>query len=381
MQHRIYLDYNASAPLRDSVRARMDEVSARCWGNPSSTHREGREAKAVVEDARDRIAAAIGAEPTEILFTSGGTESDNLAVFGCASTERTKYPRVITSRIEHAAVLNACRRLPGLSVHVSYLACDENARVSPDSVRAMLDEDAILVSVMHANNETGAIQPVADIAALAREARAVMHTDAVQSVGRIPVNVRDLGVDLLSMSGHKIGGPKGTGALYVRSGVPFVPIMQGGHQEWDRRPGTENVAGIAGLGLAVTEAIRDQAAEAARLARLRLALWDGLRAAVPGILLNGATEDSLPNTLNVSFEGVDGEAVMIALDLAGIAVSTGSACTVGAVEPSHVLEAMCFGRERCQGAIRISIGYRTTEDDIRRTIDVLPPTVARLRKP
>lgn len=381
MHDRIYLDYNASAPLRDSVRARMDEVASRCWGNPSSTHREGREAKAVVEDARERIAAAIGAEPTEILFTSGGTEADNLAVFGCAPAERTKYPRVITSRIEHAAVLNACRRLPGLGVHVSYVACDENARVAPDGVRAMLDEDVILVSVMHANNETGAIQPVAEIAALAHSAKAVMHTDAVQSLGRIPVNVRDLGVDLLSISGHKIGGPKGTGALYVRTGVPFVPLMQGGHQEWDRRPGTENVAGIAGLGLAVTEAVREQAAESARQARLRIALWDGLRTSVSGIELNGTVDHSLPNTLNVSFEGVDGEAAMIALDLAGMAVSTGSACTVGAVEPSHVLEAMCYGRERCQGAIRISIGYRTTDEEIRRTVEALPPVVARLRQP
>ena len=377
--NRIYLDYNASAPCREEVLDRMAEVARSHFGNPSSAHKEGRAAKAVVEEAREQTASAIGARPTEIVFTSGGTESDNLAIHGALAATPMAQPHVVTSAIEHPAVLMACRKLEARGLRLSVVPCDDMARIDPEVLRTALEEDTALVSVMHANNEVGSIQPVQAIARLAHDRKALVHADAVQSLGKIPVDVNDLGVDLLSISGHKIGGPKGAGALYIREGTAIESILHGGHQEFDQRPGTENVAAIAGCGVAVQLAVRAQAAESARLGRLKTMLWEGLCGEAGGVVLNGSFDGSVTNTLNVSFDGVDAEAAMIALDLEGVAVSTGSACAVGAVEPSHVLEAMCFERERCRGALRFSMGFRTTEAEIREALEVIARVIRRLR--
>ena len=376
---RIYFDYNSSAPCRSDVSARMEEVSRGIFGNPSSAHREGRAARAVVAAAREEIAAAIGARPGEIVFTSGGTEADHLAIVGVWRASAAAHPHIVTSKIEHDAVRNACRAAESAGVRVSYASCDAEGVVDARTVEAILDEDVILVSLMHANNETGVIQPVREVAARARGRGILAHTDAVQSLGKIPVRVDELGVDLLSLSGHKIGGPKGVGALYVREGTRLEPVLVGGPQESGRRAGTENVAGIAGLAAAVTTAVREQAAEAERLGVLKRRLWDGLRERVVAVAVNGSFANSTANTLNVSFEGAGGEGLMMALDDEGIAVSTGAACAVGGGEPSHVLEAMCLGRDRCRGAIRFSMGKGTTAEQIERALEIIPRAVARLR--
>ena len=379
MKKRVYLDHNATTACRDEVLSVMAKVSADVFGNPSSAHAEGRKARDVVENARESVAAALGARPSEIVFTGGGSEADNIAVLGTVVADAACAPHVLTSKIEHPAILNTCKHLESQGVRVTYIGSTRDGLIETEMVSSMLSDETRLVSVMHANNETGAIQPIAAIASVAHERGIIMHTDAVQSMGKIPVNVDDLGVDLLSIAGHKIGGPKGIGVLYVREGTALQAIAYGGHQENDRRPGTENIVSIAGLGVAVSLAVEQQADYAAHTDKLRRMLWNGLPEEIPAITLNGCLDDSLPNTLNVSFEGVSGEDVMIALDLEGIAVSTGSACNVGAVKVSHVLEAMCLGTDRCRGSIRVSLGLSTTEADIRGLLDKLPRIMARLR--
>jgi cysteine desulfurase len=350
------------------------------YGNPSSLHWEGIRARAVVERSRERIAGALGAAPREVVFTSGGTEADNLAVFGAIEAAAGARPHVVTSRIEHPAVLESCRAAEARgAAEVTYVGCNETATVDAQAVAAAIRPDTVLVSIMHANNEVGTIQPIARMAGAARERGVAFHCDAVQSLGRLPVNVKALGVDLLSISGHKIGGPKGTGALYVRAGTRLAPRLRGGPQEWGLRPGTENVAAIAAFARAVELAVAAQPGEAGRLADLKKMLWSAL-SDLPGIHLNGDAAHSLPNTLNVSFEDLGGEDLMQQLDLDGVAVSTGSACAAGADKPSHVIEAMGVAAARSCGPLRISMGYRTTAEEVERCAELVRKAVAQLRK-
>ena len=380
MKPGIYLDYNATTPLRKEVLDVMADVNANIFGNPSSAHAEGRKARVVIEDARNTIAAALGVEPLEIVFTGGGTESDNLAILGVVSESSRDRRNVVSTVIEHPAVLNTCRFLQSHGGGVTFVKCDETATIKADDVANAMTGDTILVSVMHANNEVGTIQPVEKIAAIAREKGIFVHCDAIQSLGKLPVNVRKLGVELLSISAHKIGGPKGIGALYVRKGIPFRAMTYGGRQERARRAGTENVPAIAGFATAVAIAVKKQIAETKRLLRLKTLLWKHLKSELPDTILNGDLNHSLPNTLNVSFSRLSGGDIMMALDLDGVAVSTGSACAVGARQPSHVLEAMRLDGNRCCGSVRISLGYRTTEVEVLKAAAIITAVVKRMHK-
>ena len=378
-RERVYLDYNATAPCRDEVVTDMLQVLKGGYGNPSSLHQEGQRARSLVEQSRERIAAALDADPSEIVFTSGGTEADNLAVFGSIMTRACARPHLVTSAIEHPAVLEACRTAESRGrAEVTVVPCDATALIDPDSVAAALSPDTVLVSIMHANNEVGTIQPIRRIADLAHDHDITVHCDAVQSLGRIPATVSDLGVDLLSITAHKLGGPKGIGALYVRKGTPLTPILVGGSHERQRRAGTENVPGIVGFARAVEIAVRDQSAESQRLADLRRSLWEAL-CGISGIHLNGDLSRSLSNTLSVSFEDVRGEDLMQVLDLAGLAVSTGSACAAGAVKVSHVIAAMGDVSAGACGPVRISMGYRTTEAEVGQCAREILEAVSRLR--
>ena len=377
---RIYLDHNATTPLHPEVLDRMTAVLRDDFGNPSSVHHFGQRTKTIVDDARAAVAGLIGAEASDVVFTSGGTESDNFAIRGAAEAmEGAGRRHLIATGIEHEAVLNTFKALARRGWRTTLLPVDQTGVVSPESLRAVITDDTAVVSVMHANNEVGTIQPVAELAQIAHERGALMHSDAVQSAGKIPVNVQALGVDLLSLSAHKMGGPKGAGAMWMRRGVRLAPILTGGRHERSRRAGTENVAGIAGFGVAAGIALRKMGSEAGILAALRDRLERGVLAAVPGTVVNGGGSPRVPNTTNISFERVEAESLLIALDLAGIAVSTGSACSSGTLEPSHVLKAMGFPAHRTQNSIRFSLGRGTTEADIDRVVDVLPGIVEKLR--
>lgn len=381
---RIYLDYNATAPVPDEVAGAVASVLRDCPGNASSIHAFGQHAKAVVDEARSAVAALIGAEPSEIVFTAGGTEADNLAVCGYAEAPRDGgKPAVVTTAIEHEAVLNAAKLLERRGWPVVVLPVSASGIVSPGDVAAALDRvprrPAPLVSVMLANNEVGTLQPVAEIAALAHERGARVHTDAVQAVGRVPVDITVLGVDMLTLAGHKFGAPKGVGALWVRRGLPLQARAIGGKQERGRRAGTENTSALEGLRVAAGRVVRQLQDEMPRQAALRDRLERGLLECVPGAVVNAAGAPRVPNTTNISFEGVEGESLVIALDLEGIAVSTGSACSSGTLEPSHVLKAMGLSPARVEGAVRFSLGPGTTGAEIDRVIDVVPAVVARLR--
>jgi len=377
---RIYLDHNATTPVAPEVADRMADALRQEFGNPSSVHHFGQRAKAAMDEARVAVAALLGGDPSEIVFTSGGTESDNLATRGVAEAlEPTGRRHLITTTIEHEAVLNTFKALARRGWTTTAVAVGQTGIVSPDAVAAALTPQTTLVTVMHANNEIGTIQPVAEIARLAKAGGALVHTDAVQSAGKIPVNVRTLGVDLLSISAHKIYGPKGVGALWIRRGLRLLPTLTGGKQERSRRAGTENVAGIIGMGVAAQLAVAKMDAEATRLSALRDRLEDGVVAAVAGTAINGVRSPRVPNTTNISFDRVEAESLLIALDLEGIAVSTGSACSSGTLEPSHVLKAMGFSAHRAQNSIRFSLGAATTDADVARVIAVLPGIVEKLR--
>ena len=377
---RIYFDHNATTPLHPAVADAMVAALREEFGNPSSVHHFGQRAKAAVDQARSALAALIGADPSEVVFTSGGTESDNFAIRGTAEArERGGRRRLIASAIEHEAVLNTLKALARHGSETTLLPVDDSGIVSPDDLRAAMREDTALVSVMHANNEIGTIQPIADLARVAHERGALFHTDAVQSVGRIPVDVKTLGVDLLSISAHKFYGPKGVGAIWIRRGLRILPSSTGGKQERNRRAGTENVAGIVGMGAAAEVGRARMADERARMAGLRDRLEDGILRAVPRTVVNGARTPRLPNTTNISFERVEAESLLIALDLDGIAVSTGSACSSGTLEPSHVLKAMGLPTHRTQNSIRFSLGAANTEADVDRAVSVLPGIVEKLR--
>lgn len=377
---RVYLDHNATTPVAPEVADQMVRALREVWGNASSVHHFGQQAKAALDEARSRVAALLGADASEIVFTSGGTESDNIAIRGAAEAlEAAGRRHLIASSIEHEAVLKTLAALGRRGWRVTLLPVDASGIVSPDALRAAITDDTALVSVMHANNEIGTIQPIAELAAIAHAHGALMHTDAVQSVGKVPVDVGALGVDLLSLSAHKFYGPKGVGALWIRRGVRLAPVVTGGRQERNRRAGTENVPGIVGLGAAAALAARRMAEEMPRVAALRDRLEQGVLAAVPGTERNGAAEPRVPNTSNISFARIEAESLLIGLDLEGIAVSSGSACSSGTLEPSHVLKAMGFPHARTLGSIRFSLGHGTTEADVDRVIRVLPPLVEKLR--
>ncbi|HEX5109330.1 MAG TPA: cysteine desulfurase NifS [Vicinamibacterales bacterium] len=377
---RIYLDHNATTPLSRTVLERMTAVLAEEFGNPSSVHHFGQRAKAVMDEARSAVAALLSVDPSEIVFTSGGTESDNAAIRGAAEAlENSGRRHLIASAIEHEAVLNTLRALARRGWRTTLLPVDSSGIVSPDALKAALDDDTAVVSIMHANNEIGTIQPVAELARLAKERGALFHTDAVQSAGKIPVNARALGVDLLSLSAHKLYGPKGVGALWIRRGLRLLPLMSGGKQERSRRAGTENVAGAVGLGVAAHLAREKMADESRRLSALRDRLEAGILAHVPGTAVNGEPAQRVPNTTNISFDRVEAESLLIALDLEGVAVSTGSACSSGTLEPSHVLKAMGLSAHRTQNSIRFSLGTANTDAEIDHVVSVLPRIVEKLR--
>jgi cysteine desulfurase len=377
---RLYLDHNATTPPSPAVVDRMTVVLREEYGNPSSVHHFGQRAKALLDEARTQVASLVGADPPEIVFTGGGTEGDNIAVRGVAEAlEPSGRRHLIASAIEHEAVLNTLKALARRGWRTTLLPVGESGIVSPDALRDALTEDTALVSIMHANNEIGTIQPIAELAKIARDRGVLFHTDAVQSAGKLPIDVRALGVDLLTISAHKFYGPKGVGALWTRRGLRLQAPITGGKQERGRRAGTENVAGIAGMGVAALEARSKMSEEAGRLGRLRDQLESRTLARVPGTARNGASEPRVPNTTNISFDRVEAESLLIALDLAGIAVSTGSACSSGTLEPSHVLKAMGLPAHRTQNSIRFSLGQANTDADIDRLVSVLPGIVEKLR--
>ena len=377
---RVYFDYNATTPLAPEVVEAVVRATRDQFGNASSVHHYGQQAKAVLDDARSAVAGLINADPSEVVFTSGGTESDNFAIRGAAEAlEPTGRRHLVASAIEHEAVLNTLKALARRGWRTTLVPVDQTGVVSPDAVRNLLADDTALVSVMHANNEIGTIQPIAAIARFAHERGALMHTDAVQSVGKIPVDVRALGVDLLSLSAHKFNGPKGAGASWVRRGTRIQPILTGGKHERSRRAGTENVPAIAGLGVAARLAADKMAGEATRVAALRDRLEAGILNGIAGTVVNGMLSLRVPNTTNISFDRVEAESLLIALDLEAIAVSTGSACSSGTLEPSHVLRAMGFPAHRTQNSLRFSLGLFSTGEEVDRVIEVLPRLVEKLR--
>jgi len=377
---RVYLDHAATTPVDPEVGELMAQVLRDVPGNPSSIYAEGRRARALVDRARDEVAQAIGAEPAEIVFTSGGTEADNLALRGVLKAREGEADGIVTTAIEHHAVLDTARDLEAHGqARVSVIGVDRDGRVSPAEIRAALDERTAVVSVMHGNNEIGTLQPIAEIGAICRERHVTFHSDAVQTVGALEIDVRALPVDLLSVNAHKFYGPKGVGALYVRRGTRIATVQTGGGQEQGRRTGTENVAGVVGLGAAMRIATAKRAAESARQARLRDALITGIRSRIPDATLTGHPTERLPNNASFCFGGTQGEALVVSLDLEGFSASSGSACTSGNTDPSHVLLALGLERDLAQGSLRLTLGRSTTDEDIAALLHALPPIVARLR--
>lgn len=376
---KIYLDYAATTPVHPEVLKAMLPYFTEKFGNPSTLYDYGQEAKGAVEEARASVAVLIGGKPEEIVFTSGGTEADNYALEGAIYANEKKGNHIITSAIEHHAVLETCKFLEKRGFKVTYLPVDGNGLIDPDAVKKALTPQTVIVSVMHANNEVGTIEPLAEIGKITREAGVLFHTDAVQTAGHIPIDVNALGVDFLSMSAHKLYGPKGVGALYVRKGKGLVPFMHGGEQEKRRRAGTENVSGIVGFGKAAELARQEMPEEAARLTVLRDKLISGLLERIDHTRLNGHPVKRLPNNVNITIDFVEGESMCLHLDMEGICASTGSACSSGSLEASHVLLAMGLHHEQAHGSLRFTLGKWTTEDEIEKVISTLISVVARLR--
>ena len=374
----IYFDYAATTPADQEVAALMAEVMVHSFGNPSSVHGFGREALAIVAKARRQLAELIGARTQEIVYTSGGSESDNLALKGAAYACRQRGNHIVTTAIEHHALLHSCQQLEGQGFSVTYLQPDKDGRIDPAAVSAALRDETILISVMFANNEVGTVQPIREIGALARDRGIWFHTDAVQAAGHLPIDVAAMNIDLLSLSGHKFYGPKGIGALYVRSGIRLEPQIAGGSQERGLRAGTENVPAIAGLGLAAEKAQSGQMAETARLGNLSKQLIDEIEAKLPRAVLNGHRQQRLPGNVNFSFPGISGESLLMNLDMAGIAASSGSACAAGSLEPSHVLLAMGLDPELARSSLRISLGRGNTAAEIEYLAEQLVAIVRRL---
>jgi len=376
---RIYLDYAATTPTHPEVVKAMLPYFTDAFGNPSSIHSYGQESKGAIEEARVKVADLIGARDEEIVFTSGGTEADNFAIKGVAYANEPKGNHIITSSIEHHAVIETCKFLERRGFRVTYLPVDEYGLVDPNDVKKAITGKTILISVMQASNEVGTVEPIAEIGRIAKEAGIYFHTDAVQAVGHIPVDVNELGVDLLSMSAHKLYGPKGVGALYIRKGTKLIPFMHGGEQERRRRASTENIPGIVGFGKAVELAQQEISEEAERLTYLRDQLINGLLERIDHTRLNGHPIMRLPNNVNVSVDFIEGESMLLNLDLEGICASTGSACSSASLEPSHVLLALGLAHEQAHGSLRFSLGKWITDEEIERVLDVLPGIVAKLR--
>jgi cysteine desulfurase len=375
----VYLDFNATTPVEPEVLDAMLPYLREDFGNASSIHTHGQRARAAVETAREQVAALIGARPQEIVFTSGGTESDNQAIFGVVSASRNPAPHIITCPTEHEAVLNSCEQLEKAGASVTYLSTNREGQIDLDELRSAITPKTALITIMHANNELGTVQPLEEIGRIAKEHAIPLHTDAVQSAGKAPINANALGVDLLSLSGHKLYAPKGIGALYIRSGTRLQQLLYGGHHQRGFRPGTENVAGIVGLGKAAELARTHLADDAARVGALRDRLEQGILQRVPQSGVNGGGAPRTPNTTNILFHGIEAEALVIALDLQGLACSTGAACSSGAVEPSHVLIAIGLTPEEARSSIRLSLGRHTTQAEINRALEIIPVAVAQLR--
>jgi cysteine desulfurase len=383
-KRQVYMDHNATTPLHPEVKKAMSEAM-NMFGNPSSLHNFGRQAKGMVEEAREEVAAFIGAHPDEIIFTGSGSEANNtvLSMFSCRSNkcvyDQTGHTEIITTSIEHPCILETAKCLQDRGTHVSYVPADCLGKVNIEQLKKIITKKTGLVSVMMANNEIGTIQDVKPIARIAHEQGALFHTDAVQAVGKIPVHVRELDVDFLTLSAHKIYGPKGIGALYVKKDIDFCPLIRGGHQERNRRAGTENTLGIIGLRRAIQMRAEEMQEEEERLRKFRTTLKEGIENKIRNVQFNGHPFDCLPGTLNVSFDGAEGEAILLYLDLEGIAVSTGSACASGSLDPSHVLLATGVQMERVHGSIRISLGRDNTMEDINYMLTVLPRVIQRVR--
>ena len=376
---RIYLDYNATTPVRPEVLEALLPFYRDQFGNPSSVHWAGRQVSGAVEKAREQVAALLNCSPAEVVFLSCGTEADNMALKGTVDALREKGNHIITTSVEHPAVLETCRYLEKTGCKVTYLPVDADGMLDLQELERAITPETILISVMWANNETGTIFPIEQIGAIAKRHGVRFHTDAVQAVGKLDVDVQKHNVDLLAISGHKLGAPKGVGVLYVRRGTRLTQFMHGGHQERNRRAGTHNVAGIVGLGKACELAMAERGVHSARVKDLRDRLQQGIFAQVPQVKLNGHPTERLPNTLNVSFAWIEGESLLLNLDMKGIAASSGSACTSGSLEPSHVLGAMCVEVTLAHSSTRFSLGPDTTAEDIDYVLEVLPPIVQRLR--
>lgn len=376
---RIYLDNNATTPVHPEVADSVQPFLDGLFGNPSSTHFAGRAVKAAYETARENIAGLIGAKTGDIVITSCGSESNNHAIKGIASAAGNEKGHIITSMVEHPAVLNTCRYLESKGYPVTYLPVDGFGLVDPGDVRDAIRKDTILVSIMYANNETGTVMPIKDIASVTRERGILFHCDMVQALGKIPINCEELGVDLASFSGHKVYAPKGIGALYIREGTQIDNLIHGGHQESGRRAGTENIIGIVAFGKACEIARSQLNARIGTFEELRKRLLDGVLDRIDFVRLNGHPVERLPNTLNISFEFIESESLLFALDRKGVAVSSGSACSSGSSEPSHVLRAMGIPGEICQSALRFSLGWENTAEEIDYVLEVLPGVISRLR--
>jgi cysteine desulfurase len=377
---RSYFDHNATTPPAPAVTAALAQATAEVWGNPSSIHHDGQVARKRLEEARHQVCSLLGCDPKSLVFTSGGTESDNLAILGAVRANSRSHRHVITTTVEHPAVLQACARLEQEGIAVTYLAVDSNGLVDPENLRRHIRSQTVLVSIMHANNETGVVQPIAELARIAREAGALFHSDGVQAAGKTSTDMKALGVDLYSISGHKFYAPKGAGALYARGDVALQPLQHGGRHERSRRAGTENVPGAVALGAAAELVLMRLESESARLGGLRDRLEQALVDRIANVTVNGGNAPRVPNTTNLSFSGIDGEALLIGLDLKGFAVSTGAACSSGAVEPSHVLTGMGLSRDQARASIRFSLGHGNTEEQVESLIVAVTECVAHLRR-
>jgi len=378
---KIYLDHNATSPMDKQVLEAMLPYYNEAFGNASSIHEFGRVARKGVDEARQQLSASLGAKDVdEMVFTAGGTEADNYAIKGAAAALKSKGNHIITSVIEHHAVLNTCKFLEKNGFKVTYIPVDKYGVVEIDKLKKAITDKTILVSIMYANNEMGTIEPIEEIAKITKEKGVLFHTDAVQAVGKLPINLSKSGIDLLSLSAHKIYGPKGVGALYIRKGTKLTSLLHGGYHEKNRRAGTENCAGIVGLGKAVELAVKNMSQDSERVKALRDRLHKGLTETIKHTHLNGHPENRLYNTVNISFEYLEGESIILNLDMEGVGVSTGSACTSGSLEPSHVLTAMGTDVVKAQGSIRFSLGKGNTEEDCDFVIKAMPPIVDRLRK-
>ena len=376
----VYLDNAATTPLNTAAISAMTHVMTETFGNPSSLHAYGRQASKELREAREEMAKQFEVPTRKLIFTSGGTEGNNTAIKGYALANQAKGKHLITTAIEHHAILHTCQFLETQGYEVTYLPVDEYGKVSLEDVKNAIRPDTILISVMFANNEIGTIEPIAEIGKIAHEHGIIFHTDAVQAVGHVPIDVKAMNIDLLSMSGHKFYGPKGIGALYIKKGVKIGPFIHGGAQERNRRAGTENVPGIVGMGLALELAVNELDEEMARLKKLREKLIHGMLDNIPYARLNGHPEDRLPGNVNISFEYIEGESILLLLDMKGICASSGSACTSGSLDPSHVLLAIGLPHEKAHGSIRLSMGHFTTEEQVDYVIEAFPPIINRLRQ-